>query len=223
MNKYVGYIYKTTNLVNKKIYIGLHRVNNDKIDPKYFGSGLHLKRAIEKYGLENFICEVLEWCATEEALSVQEKYWITHFNALDKEIGYNIQDGGVGGFGHIDSTGENNAMYGVHRYGEENPNYGTHWNLQSKQQMRDTIAQNGGHHGEKNPMFGKHHTDEAKNKMKQAKLDENGEYKYKGQNASLYGKHTDHPCFGLYWWCDGINPPVKSRTQPSPNHHRGRR
>jgi len=45
-----GIIYKTTNKINNKFYVGYDTKNN----PKYLGSGLLLKRAIEKYGQENF-------------------------------------------------------------------------------------------------------------------------------------------------------------------------
>ena len=65
----VGYIYKTTNLINGKIYIGQHRVNNDVIDKNYFGSGKLLLEAIKKYGKENFKCEIIEWCESEKSLS----------------------------------------------------------------------------------------------------------------------------------------------------------
>jgi len=43
-------IYKTTNLINGKIYIG----QSFKHNCKYLGSGIFLKRAIKKYGIENF-------------------------------------------------------------------------------------------------------------------------------------------------------------------------
>jgi hypothetical protein len=48
-------IYKTTNLINGKIYIG--QDSND--NKNYLGSGLKLKRAIKKYSKENFIKEVI--------------------------------------------------------------------------------------------------------------------------------------------------------------------
>lgn len=49
-------IYKTTNLVNEKFYVGKDIKNN----PNYLGSGLILKNAINKYGIENFKKEILE-------------------------------------------------------------------------------------------------------------------------------------------------------------------
>ena len=49
-------IYKTTNLVNGKIYIGKDKNNN----PSYLGSGKILKLAIKKYGKENFTKETIE-------------------------------------------------------------------------------------------------------------------------------------------------------------------
>lgn len=218
-----GYIYKTTNIINNKIYIGQHKTNFMEKDEKYFGSGLYLNRAIKKYGIDNFKNEIICWCETKEELDTAEKYWINKLNSCDKNIGYNIQIGGQGGFSHIDVKGTNNPMYGIHRYGADNPNFNKHWSDDSKIKMSKTIKENGGHHKEKNPMWGKKHSEESKHKMKQSKLDKNGEYKYKGKNAVNYGKHEDHPCFGLHWWCDGVNPPIKSKTCPGDNYHRGRK
>lgn len=89
-----GYIYKTTNLINGKIYIGKHRAK--QFDIKYFGSGIILKNAIKKYGIENFVCEMLESCDSLAQLNEREVYWIEKFNSQRAEIGYNISNGGDG-------------------------------------------------------------------------------------------------------------------------------
>lgn len=96
-----GYIYKTTNIINGKFYIGKH--SNKKVrdtqllDEDYFGSGIWLHSAIDKYGLENFTIEILEWCDSKEILNTREKYWISKLNARDHTIGYNLAAGGDGG------------------------------------------------------------------------------------------------------------------------------
>lgn len=86
-------IYKTTNLVNLKIYVG----KDSKNDPNYFGSGLYLERAIKKYGKKNFKKEILERCLTLEQLNDREKYWIKILNSNNRKVGYNLTDGGDGG------------------------------------------------------------------------------------------------------------------------------
>ena len=89
------YIYKTTNLLNGKIYIG-KRIYRKKDDNWYLGSGIYLNRAIKKYGRENFKKEILEWCKDTVHLCKREIYWIEQFNATNPEIGYNLSLGGDG-------------------------------------------------------------------------------------------------------------------------------
>lgn len=84
-------IYKTTNLINGKIYIGQDSRNN----PNYYGSGKVLKSAISKYGKENFQKEILEYCATKDELNEREIYWIQFYKS--NISGYNISTGGNGG------------------------------------------------------------------------------------------------------------------------------
>ncbi len=86
-------VYKTTNLINGKIYIGQDRNNN----PSYLGSGKKLKRAITKYGRDNFVKETLETCTSEEELNDREVYWISTFNSQSRATGYNISAGGKEG------------------------------------------------------------------------------------------------------------------------------
>ena len=96
----IGYIYKITNKINGKIYIGQHR--SEKFDKYYWGSGKILKKAYKKYGKSNFIREILCWCETVEQLNECEIRFIRESKARNQENGYNI---GVGGEKTPDMTG----------------------------------------------------------------------------------------------------------------------
>lgn len=88
------FVYLTTNLVNGKKYIGAHHgYENDD----YLGSGKLLKRAIEKYGKENFKREILFISANEKENFEKEREFIKVFNAVNDDNFYNIHEGGEGG------------------------------------------------------------------------------------------------------------------------------
>lgn len=99
-------IYKTTNLLNGKIYVGLHSTNN--LNDRYLGSGWVLKSTIKKYGRENFKKEVLlvlsdrEEAREVEALLVDKEF-------IARPDTYNLQEGGMG---VENQWGENNPAYG---------------------------------------------------------------------------------------------------------------
>lgn len=85
-------IYKITNLINGKIYIGKDKYNNSN----YLGSGKTLKKAFIKYGKENFRKDIVEYCDSIDHMNKREVYWIEVFNSRNTEIGYNITAGGEG-------------------------------------------------------------------------------------------------------------------------------
>ena len=91
-----GYIYKITNLVNGKIYVGQHKSNIFEPN-KYLGSGVALKKAIEKYGINSFSQELVEWCESKQKLNEREMFWINNLNSNCSNIGYNLTLGGDGG------------------------------------------------------------------------------------------------------------------------------
>lgn len=99
-----GYIYKTTNLINGKIYIGQHIAKT--FDIYYKGSGQILRQAFKKYGKENFKCELLVEASTKEELDILEQYWIEKLDSRNTDIGYNITAGGGGtvGYRHTDEA-----------------------------------------------------------------------------------------------------------------------
>jgi group I intron endonuclease len=89
------YIYKTTNLVNGKIYIGKSkRKINESLN--YLGSGIVVNQAIEKYGSKNFKKEILDKTKNPEDLNIKEIFWIKKLKSTNPDIGYNRSGGGDG-------------------------------------------------------------------------------------------------------------------------------
>lgn len=88
----LGYIYKTTNTSNGKVYIGQHR--SAFFDSSYFGSGKLITDAIKKYGKSSFYVELLCECNSQDEMDKMEIEYISLFNSTDVRIGYNITNGG---------------------------------------------------------------------------------------------------------------------------------
>jgi len=84
-------IYCTTNKINGKKYIGSHNGNKSS----YLGSGVNLKKAVKKYGQENFTKQIL-WEGDEEFRYEMEEYWIAYFDAANNQMFYNVTEKGVG-------------------------------------------------------------------------------------------------------------------------------
>lgn len=97
-------VYKITNTVNNKIYIGRHRTEN--IDDGYMGSGLIIKLAINKYGKEKFIKEILYNFDDEQEMITMEKT-IIDVDFVNRCDTYNIETGGDGSWHSVNSTGRN--------------------------------------------------------------------------------------------------------------------
>ncbi len=93
-------VYKITNLINGKIYIGCHKTNN--LDDDYMGSGKILGRAKKKYGIENFKKEYIQIHETSEAMFDQEAQLVNK-EFVVREDTYNIKEGGSGGFDYVRS------------------------------------------------------------------------------------------------------------------------
>jgi len=141
MNTY-GYIYKTTNLINNKIYIGQKK---GQFNSNYLGSGKIIQRAVKREGFANFTVIPIIYAFNFNELNKLEIYYIDYYRRLlGKSMLYNISNGGVGSIGN--STHKKNCQCYPCRF------------------SRGEIS------GENHPMFGKFSSKETKEKQRLSKL-----------------------------------------------------
>jgi len=104
MEKYY-IVYKTTNKVNGKFYVGSHQTT--KLDDGYLGSGKVLKLAIKKYGRQNFEREIICRCIDAKVMRIVETHFVKYHILRDKRACYNRSFSGTGAM-----LGEDNAFFG---------------------------------------------------------------------------------------------------------------
>ena len=178
MENHFNCIYMYVNKINGKKYIGqaknfkkrhrqhIHHSKNNKYNDYYFP----IHNAIRKYGIDNFDIVILkENIKTQCLLNLFEYYYIKKYNTLIKNNnGYNVASGGHNGnvfegkskeemdeirkkmsMAQGWQKGENNPMYGVHRYGKNAPNYGKPCSEEKKQKISESLK--GKYKEENNP------------------------------------------------------------------------
>ena len=191
-------IYKTTNLINGKYYVGKHQTKN--VDDGYQGSGKLLKRAIRKYGVENFQTEILEVYDQEWKMDLAEKILVV----TDPEVSYNLCSGGHGGFGFINSH-PNHIEWSVKGGKIGTGGYVTWFKYQHLmlKNLSNGIPFEKGH----KIWLGKTHTEDSKRKIGLGN-------KQKGQKNSQ---------FGTIWITDGIeNRKIKKHDLIPQGFYQGR-
>lgn len=151
------YIYKITNLVNGKVYVGKHTCKS--INNSYFGSGVAIKKAIKKYGKANFEKVILCLCGNEQELNDAEIEWIEKLGSFSK--GYNLTKGGEGKLGRRPSKSEiEKARKSRILFYRENPEARLNLSKKAKERV-----------GEKNPFFGRSLTKDHIRKMTRARVE----------------------------------------------------
>ena len=111
-------IYKITNRVNGKVYIGQ---TIQRLKDRWYGHCSknsecpELKAAIAKYGKENFTVEQIDVASDRDELDKKEQYWIAHYGSMNRERGYNLTSGGE----HPEVTDEFRAKCSERHIGEK--------------------------------------------------------------------------------------------------------
>jgi hypothetical protein len=186
-------IYKITNLLNGKIYIGSHKTK--EVNDQYMGSGKYLRRSMAKNGIENFKKEILFVFDNPDEMYAKEAELVNE-DFLANENTYNLKVGGFGGFDYLnDKTKFNNPAHSKEHAkrmsdaGRENHikayqrlKQDKNWiEKMSKINRQNQILR----YSKENPVYGfigKQHTTETK-----LKISEKSKISQKGERNSQFG------------------------------------
>ena len=188
-NKTYYTVYKVTNKVDGKIYIGCHKTKN--LDDGYMGSGKYLKRAIEKHGIVNFTKEIMFIYDNPEDMFLKESELVNEDFLTDNNT-YNLKLGGEGGFDFLNKDTYENFSHSIPH-------------MKKMEYVRKTKYPNGTFHGRKHSQktiskmkssskstnkqgfLGKSHTTETKQKISDITR-----FTSKGEKNSQYGTRWIH-------------------------------
>lgn len=205
----VGYVYRWVNLVNGKMYIGSH----DGSNKNYRASGVAIRDAFEKYGMEQFKREFL-YIGNDYRL-VEERLLVL-VDAMRSQLYYNMTNSAIGvgsgpdnhrygkpgtrlGLAHTDSAKK--KMSAVHKgktiseemkealrisfSGERNPNYGKTMPQEQRDKIRETRRERGVASGSNNPMYGMSRTGDVKKKLRVANLGKKASYETREKMSQM--------------------------------------
>jgi len=152
-------IYKCTNLCNGKIYIGKtigSLINRRRMHLQFVkrGSATYLHSSIQKYGVDNFKWEVIDYALSDEILLELEKHYIRKFNCMAPN-GMNLTSGGDGMSGYRQSA-ETRRKISDAKMGEKNPFWGRRHSIETRKLLSE-------HH--KGMNVGRHLSNETKRKL----------------------------------------------------------
>lgn len=186
-------IYKITNQIDGKIYIGSHKTKN--LDDNYMGSGKYLRHAQEKYGIGNFKKEILFIYDNADAMYAKEAELVNE-EFLATENTYNLKIGGSGGFDYLnDPLRYNNPTHTIDHMVMMNRSrskdliaYSSKCGLEAISKL---ISDNGGSRPWETPGFsGKTHSMETRLKM--------------SESAKITSKGSRNSQYGTMWITDGV-------------------
>lgn len=180
-------IYKITNTVNGKIYIG-QTVRNvgERFNEHCRHNNTLIDRAINKYGKDKFIVEVIASAKSQEELNELEIKYICEYKSMDKAIGYNLCEGG------------NNTQGYKHR-------------KESKRKM--SKSKQGKYTAQDNPFYGKHHSEEQRKKWSEQRKGRTLDEEWKDKIAKAGYKKVINLDTGIVY--DSVKMAAESCGAPS--------
>ena len=201
-------IYKITNNLNGKIYIGKHQTSD--INDDYMGSGKILLQAIKKYGLENFKKEILYIFSNELEMNQKERELVTEEFCKSTST-YNLNPGGKGGFGYLNSTGKNHKHKNRKgslenlQLGREKARHLRENDPEFKTRVSKSISESKKKYFQDNPanFKGKTHSKKAKQSI--------------GEKNSLHQSGGGNSQFGSRWITNGIINQKIKKEMPIPD------
>ena len=162
------YVYQITNQLNGKIYVGKRSCKCSIEDDAYMGSGIHIRRAIKKHGIENFSKTIIDVCDDTE-MAFELEALIVDVDFLKRSDTYNLCGGGIGG-----GVGECAPMFGRNHSEETRLKMSANnVGMKGKNHTEDARAKMSANH------VGKTHAPEARAKMSAAKT---------GDRNHMFGK-----------------------------------
>lgn len=208
-------IYKITNTINNKIYIGKHETHD--LNDGYMGSGKLIRAAISKYGIENFQKEILYQFGNRDEMNAKEAELVTEEFCADP-TNYNICPGGHGGFGYINKHGKSHNTFDdpeIQRLASQKGNRMKRELFLSNEDWADSyrrrlsLAKQTYHSTNPGSFTGKTHTDETKRKI--------------GAASSLNQKGSSNSQFGSAWITNGYqNKKIKKGDSIPEGWYKGR-
>jgi len=192
------YIYKTTNVINSKYYIGMH--STDDLNDGYIGSGKRLWHSINYHGKENHVCKILEYCQDRKELKGREEE-IVNEQLLSEYLCLNLVTGGSGFM--LDDHHFNCSKKGGKVFSDKLKNdkqFRLKHNKKASKRLEEWIKS--GKHDFKT-FKGKSHSEESKMKMSESS---------RGQ-----GKGEKNSQFGSCWITNGVDNKKIKRGDEIPN------
>ena len=198
-------IYKITNKINNKVYIGQSDRLNDREREHFYRlenqthSNEYLQRSYNKHGKDIFLFEIIE---ESDDLDNREIHWINEYGGINSDNNYNLKDPLT-----MEWSDYTRVKHSKNMTGENNPNFGNKWTENQKKEQSDkrkgvTLEERIGKDKAdlaKSKMSksqtGRKHPEDVKEKIRQANVGENNPFYGKGytqlgENNPMWGKDS---------------------------------